>query len=113
MYGEEEGRELLKDLKAELKGFPKKFESLFDFNVSTVAIDLGLDRGKFHFFEANTFPCGTFARGEIALLRAAHAKYLYENKLNKNLLSYQELISKLKDQDKEIKRLKDDLKNIR
>lgn len=77
-FGEEEGLKLHKKLNKSLKGFPSKFEKLYDFNVSTIAVDLGLHNGEFYLFEVNSFPGGTFARGEVAHLRAAHTKYLVD-----------------------------------
>jgi glutathione synthase/RimK-type ligase-like ATP-grasp enzyme len=81
-YGDEKGEKLYKKLNDELLGFPSKFEKLYNFNVSTIAIDLGLENDKFYLFEVNSFPGGTFARGEIAMLRAAYARYLTDKLFN-------------------------------
>lgn len=80
IYGEEKGRKLINSLKKSIRGLPYELERLYDFNVSTFAIDLGLDEdGKFYMFEINSFPGGTFARGQIAMLRAAYSKHFYVN----------------------------------
>lgn len=92
-FGDEKGRELLGKLNDQLKGFPNEFEKLYDFNISTLAVDLGLDDNNFYFFEVNSFPGGTFARGEIAMFRAAHAKYLAKRLLDgkKRIVTYDDL----------------------
>lgn len=64
MYGEEKGDELLQKLKNHLEGFPEAFEKLYDFDIGTIALDLGLDNNNFFLFEINSFPGGTFARGK-------------------------------------------------
>lgn len=113
VYGEKKGKELSKILRNKLDGFPSKFEELYDFNVSTIAVDLGLDNDEFYLFEVNSFPGSTFARGEIAMLRAAHAKHLTE-KLpgrKRNIVTYDNLLQKSKKLEKENKRLEDE--NIR
>lgn len=78
-YGKEKGNELLEKLNNILKGFPKKFEQLYNLNISTIALDLGMHENNFYLFEINSFPGGTFARGEIAMSRAAYTKYLVDN----------------------------------
>lgn len=91
-FGEHQAEELLKKLRVALKGFPSKFEKLYDFNISTIAVDLGLHEGEFYLFEVNSFPGGTFARGEIAMLRAQHARHLAKKISNKNVDSCHDLL---------------------
>lgn len=90
-FGEDKGKELMKKLNEMLKGFPTKFEKLFEFNVSTIAIDLGLHEDKFYLFEINSFPGGTFARGEVAKLRSAYTRYLANKLFDTKTTSYHEL----------------------
>lgn len=65
-------------LQAKTKDLPKKLESLYNRNIPSIAFDFGFDNGEFYLFEANVFPGGTFARGEIAMLRAAYTRYLFK-----------------------------------
>lgn len=103
MYGEDKGRRLYQKLNEQLEGFPSQFEKLYDFNISTIAVDLGLENDDFYLFEVNSFPGGTFARGEVAMLRAAHVKYLSEK-----LYSNTEVAATDYDIMKENKRLKEE-----
>src|SRR5699024_9484441 len=105
-YGLEKGKMLYEKLEEQLKGFPKKFESLFDFNVNSIALDFGLDQEDFYLFEINSFPGGTFARGEIAYLRAGYTKYLVENKLNEPIKMGTDLIKENVQLNKENEALK-------
>lgn len=93
-YGEEEGEELYKKLNDKLRGFPSKFEKLYNFNISSIAIDLGLENDEFYLFEVNSFPGGTFARGEVAILRAAYTRYLTDKMFpdDNKLVTYNDLI---------------------
>ncbi|GAB3058639.1 YheC/YheD family protein [Virgibacillus ainsalahensis] len=77
------GQNYINKLNEILRGFPDKISELYDFEISTLAIDLGLDSdGQFYMFEINSFPGGTFARGEIAMVRAAYYDYLLTTRFN-------------------------------
>src|SRR5690625_1642635 len=114
IYGEVKGRELSKILNEKLKSFPKKFERLYNFNISTIAIDLGLHNDEFYLFEVNSFPGGTFARGEIAILRAAYAKHLAERlpDANRTIVTYEDLLNEIDTLKKENKLQKQQLNSV-
>lgn len=67
------------------RNLPNKIEEIYNAKITSIAFDFGFDNGDFYLFEANFFPGGTFARGEIAMLRAAYTRYLLEEKFNKTL----------------------------
>lgn len=75
-----------KKLKEIVDGLPEKIEELFNANITSLAFDFGLDE-QFYLFEVNFFPGGTFARGEIAMLRASYTKYLLENNMQARLIT--------------------------
>ena len=76
-------REKLKEV---VDGLPEKIEELFNANITSFAFDFGLD-DQFYLYEVNFFPGGTFARGEIAMLRAAYTKYLLENNMKAKIIT--------------------------
>lgn len=56
--------------------FPYKMEELFNKEITSMGIDIGIDSyGKTYIFEVNTAPGAEFAIGEIALIKSEHYKY--------------------------------------
>ncbi len=69
-------------LKEVTEGLPRKIEELYDAEITSLGLDLGMADGEFYLFEVNYFPGGTFARGEVAMLRAAYSAHLLRTKFN-------------------------------
>lgn len=67
------------------KNLPNKVEEIYNANITSLAFDFGFENGNLYLFEVNYFPGGTFARGEIAMLRAAYTRYLLKEKFNKTI----------------------------
>ncbi|HEX6593688.1 MAG TPA: YheC/YheD family protein [Bacillota bacterium] len=69
-------------LKEVTKGLPRKIEQLYDAEIPSLGVDIGMADEEFYLFEVNYFPGGTFARGEVAMLRAAYSAHLLQTKFN-------------------------------
>ncbi|MDE5415824.1 YheC/YheD family protein [Alkalihalobacterium chitinilyticum] len=65
--------------------FPYKLEKLFDVNLTSLALDLGIDRdnGSIYLFETNNAPGYKTVLGEVAMLRSDYYKYIF-NEISKN-----------------------------
>src|SRR5699024_2277644 len=69
-------------LKEVTEGLPRKIEELYDAEITSLGLDLGMADGEFYLFEVNYFPVCTFARSEVAMLRAAYSAHLVRTKFN-------------------------------
>lgn len=78
-------KEYREKLKQVTKGLPERIEEIYNTEITSLAFDFGLENGDYYLFETNYFPGGTFARGEIAMLRAAYTKHLLETKFQKKV----------------------------
>ena len=61
--------------------FPNRFESLYNYNLDALGIDLGVDsKGNIGLFEVNTYPGQQFFYAEDAEVRVAYYRYLLQLK---------------------------------
>ncbi|MFG6119283.1 YheC/YheD family protein [Thalassobacillus sp. B23F22_16] len=67
------------------KTFPAKLEKLFNKELGSLGIDLGIDEnGKLYFFESNNAPGVEGAWGEIALVKSEYYNYMLNKLSGKN-----------------------------
>ncbi|MCG1210243.1 YheC/YheD family protein [Staphylococcus epidermidis] len=67
------------------KTFPSRFESLYNYPLDALGIDLGIDyNGNISLFEVNTYPGQQFFYAEDAEVRVDYFKYLLKIKLLKD-----------------------------
>ncbi len=65
------------DLETLCRTFPKRFESLYTYELDSLGIDLGLDyEGNISLFEVNTYPGQQFFYAEDAEVRVEYYNYL-------------------------------------
>lgn len=78
----EEIREKIKQI---AKTLPYKVEELFGRNLTSMGIDIGIDKNsrELFLFEVETGPGFEFAIGELALVKSEYYKYIL-NKINNN-----------------------------
>src|SRR5699024_8214416 len=82
---DEEWKDYYTKVKEITKGLPEKIETLNDADIVSLAFDFGLENQNYYLYEVNYFPGGAYARGEVAMLRAAYTKYLLKYKFNKDV----------------------------
>src|SRR5699024_9482256 len=63
-------------LKEVTEGLPRKIEELYDAEITSLGLDLGMADGEFYLLEVNYFPGGTFAMGEVTMLRPVNSANL-------------------------------------
>lgn len=77
----EEWRKIKDKLEHLCKSFPNRFESLYNYNLDALGIDLGVDsKGNIGLFEVNTYPGQQFFYAEDAEVRVAYYRYLLQLK---------------------------------
>lgn len=73
----ENAAELLSSIKSIATTLPYKTEKMFETNLSSLGIDIGIDKkGNLYLFEIEPGPGSEFALGEIALIKSEYYKYI-------------------------------------
>lgn len=76
-----EWKEVKNKLEILCQSFPKRFESLYSYDLDALGIDLGIDlKGNIGLFEVNTYPGQQFFYLEDSEMRVAYYRYLLDLK---------------------------------
>ncbi|MFD1414462.1 YheC/YheD family protein [Oceanobacillus jeddahense] len=72
----EKWKEVKRNLNHLSKSFPKRFQSMYNYSLDGLGIDLGIDKsGKLWLFEVNTYAGSTYFMAEASEARVSYYKY--------------------------------------